>query len=55
MKANEVEQLKKAFVSTLVNLAKQIPETATHEQIVSVTLAVPHVEEVVVNLITFLE
>jgi|GEM_PF-2814233 len=54
MKANEAEQLKKAFVSTLVSLAKQISETATHEQIVAVTIAVPHVEEVAVNLTTFL-
>jgi len=48
---NTADDLKKAFAAALVEIAEKIPESLTLEDIKLVQLAIPHLTEVVQNLI----
>jgi tetratricopeptide (TPR) repeat protein len=49
------EQLKKAFVTALVDVAKQIPEQITREEVASLRPAIPHLEAGAYHLSNYLE
>lgn len=42
----EVDQLQRAFAATMVAKAKQIPQSPTRENILALSPAIPHIEEV---------
>jgi tetratricopeptide (TPR) repeat protein len=52
-KISEVERkaLQTAFATTMIEVAKQIPQTSTLEQIQAVTLAIPHLKELAADLL----
>jgi predicted metal-dependent hydrolase len=41
----EMEQMKRAFVAVMATVAKQIPRAPTRQQILSVSIAIEHLEE----------
>ncbi|MEH2046708.1 tetratricopeptide repeat protein [Nostoc sp.] len=55
VRSNTADDLKKAFAAALVEIAEEIPESLTLEDIKSVQLAIPHLTEVAQNLIDAVE
>lgn len=52
--AAEVNQLQRAFAATMVAKAKQIPQSPTRENILALSPAIPHIEEVANYLTAYL-
>lgn len=47
----EAEEMKRSFAALIVAMARQIPVTPTQDDIVNVSLFIPHIEEVASNLL----
>lgn len=56
MKQNvEAEQLKRAFCQVIIQIAQQIPDSPTKDQILAFTPTLPHLKEVATTLISWVE
>ncbi|NEO54517.1 MAG: tetratricopeptide repeat protein [Okeania sp. SIO3B5] len=52
--SNSVEEMKRSFSQAVVAVADEIPQTLTREQVLGFEPAIPHLEEVAVNLTDWL-
>jgi tetratricopeptide (TPR) repeat protein len=50
MQSQESEQLKKSFASVMAEVAKQIPQITSRQQIKTAEVAIPHLKEVALHL-----
>lgn len=50
----EAEQLKRAFCQVIIQIAKQIPDSPTKDQILAITPVLPHQKEVATTFISWI-